>query len=394
MRSPYSVLIFCTLLWGQVAPAQTSQQQRFQNFIKEYQKLEPGSLTFLGRTWAGSAIGYSTHSAKKKKGELRYQESIGFVRRSAIVDFFGIRLKVQYAKKIRDPSLPLVAFHPGFSGTLDSALGGDLLSEARETFPDANLVVFEGLSNKDFAYRNCFFSLGGLHEPYLIAKVLEEIQKGEKIQNPDVFLFGSSSSSFSVIATPLLLPMKGSFLTSGYNDLSSVYRWVLGEGHSEDTFVPDPLFKKGFRSMMKKRSVSAARKRLGKNSSCDSKLGDRDTFKDLLDWTFETHKRSLEKAWVVVSSGKPVPPWKNLGDYLESLALNRWIDAVTTPFFWLQAKNDPMPTQGQFQYFFSQAGGNPWIAGDLVESGGHAHFGAAYGAEWLRLRRRLFLNSL
>lgn len=375
-----SALLFILCICTSFAATASPSIDQFNAYLQKVEELGPGHAKLGLRNGVVSLV----FAMKKRREFDTYAQIIGhqFSVRQLSTDFFGRALNVRYAHSVPKPTAPTVLLHAGFVSDFSSGAVGYFIDGLARNFRDYNVIVVEGFSSRDFARQNNFYSLGGIHEPYLIRAVLEDFWKTNRIQDHRTLLVGGSSASFSVAAAPVLInrshpdkPVVGSFLMSGHNSMSAIYRRFEAAAKG-NTVRHDPLtLKFGFKKMSEKFGT-----------------GKETPFAALMAQTFEDHRVQLEQAWADLY-GTP-NGGRTLGEWVEDLSLSKFQSRIDTPFYWLQAKNDPMPGEGEYERFRKEARDNPWISGEFRDYGGHAAFDFVYGREWLWQRMKLFAESM
>lgn len=397
-----SVLLACMILSTHASEDVSSgaSLQRFRSFLGDYVHLPEDPHVGLFKKSGILSLAISG----KKRNAFNAREVIeeeNFTVKNLVVDFFGTPLEVGYAHLIRDPGRPTLIIHPGFMADLKSSAIGYLMHDYAERFPDTNLVFIEALSSRAFSVRNCFYALGGIHEPYAIHGILRDYWNTNGIRNRESILLGSSSSSFSVLATPIVInrkerdrPLKGSLLSAGYRSMRPVYDWF--DSVSKDEHLPDRhrlVRQLGF-DRMNKKFVGIAPSKEEIECRTVSRSSNSEGFSGLLRSTFDVYRTSLISAWKDLYGANATLP-DTYASMLDELSLDRLVTKVDTPFFWLQSKNDPLPVDEQFDQFFENTSpSHPWIAGDQKKYGSHGAFEVVYGKDWFFSRIDLFKNHL
>jgi predicted alpha/beta-fold hydrolase len=302
-------------------------------------------------------------------------------------DFFGKTLEYQVKILIKNPSKPTIFTHFGFNGTLDLKANLSLLKGADLFYPDYNIVLIETLSSKHAAARNCFLSLGGVHESYQIRHAIIDFFKSRPSFEKTAIIKGGSTSSFALASAPTLINRSlpnlkiGSFLRSGYN---SVYGHIINLNALEKV-INGPALYKNSKSLFNFGLKSVAKSRIQLNYDHCPELANESTLIGLIEKSYEQHSINIQTALEDLFQKNNSEILK-MEEYYKNLTLVSLLPFQKTPFFWLHANDDPMSSPEQFQEFMFHAKANLKVSGKMTRSGGHSGFVATRGFRFVHCR--------
>lgn len=345
-------------------------------------------------------------SKNKKYGPALSTRFDGYHLNEIEVRLFDTPFTVKYLSRIVSNQSKTLILHPGFTAMIENGNIGKWAIDFKKNFPDKNIIIIEGLSNYDFSKRNCFFSIGGLHETGLIYEILKHHWKSQSKAgdlNKDSIIIGSSSSAYSVLSTPIYInsleashPIIGSILFSGYDTMEPFYKGFKNgqviDGHQ---LFNNLLLKIGYNKMNTDRAIFDDQTYL----RCQLKrpLYKRDaSFVDLIEQTYidhlELHQKIFNQIYLNQNLKAEFP--KTYEDYVKTISLRSLVPAVGTPFKWVQSKNDLFPNRNHYSRFMEKAQGNSLITGENPEYGSHMSYNTVYQSDWVIQKIIQFNNSL